>query len=249
MNYVCASHTRAVTGGAAAGAWQVAGGRHGSINTASFGKGSPETIRHSFQKHPLKMVSRGVTVAAAVAVVLSVVATVHAEPGLFKGGCRPHVKYVPHYTTLLQKVPIYHTVYREKIVPAPIYKTEYKTLYHTQYHTQYVPKYVTQTNYNTKVEYVPEYTTQYHTQYQPKYVAKTEYVPKYVSKTQYHTEYYTQTQYKTVYNTQYVPEYVTKNDVQYQTRYHTQYVPQYQTVVKTQLNYKTYCPESSYGSY
>ncbi|MPC20417.1 hypothetical protein E2C01_013360 [Portunus trituberculatus] len=50
------------------------------------------------------MVSRGVAVAAAVAVVLSVVATVRAEPGLFKGGCRPHVKYVPHYTTVLQKV-------------------------------------------------------------------------------------------------------------------------------------------------
>ncbi|MPC20418.1 hypothetical protein E2C01_013361 [Portunus trituberculatus] len=148
-----------------------------------------------------------------------------------------------------RSVPVYHTVYREKIVPAPIYKTQYKTLYHTQYHTQFVPKYVTNTNYNTKVQYVPEYTTQYHTQYQPKYVPKTEYVPKYVSKTQYHTEYYTQTQYKTVYNTQYVPEYVTKKDVQYQTRYHTQYVPQYQTVVKTQLNYKTYCPESSYGSY
>ena len=59
-----------------------------------------------FATVPGKMVSRGVAVAAAVAVMLSVMATASAEPGLFKkgGGCRPHVEYVPHYTTLLQKV-------------------------------------------------------------------------------------------------------------------------------------------------
>lgn len=51
------------------------------------------------------MVSRGVIVAAAAAMVLSVVATVSAEPGfLFKGGCRPHVRHVPHYTTVVHKV-------------------------------------------------------------------------------------------------------------------------------------------------
>ena len=50
-----------------------------------------------------KMVSRGVIVAAAM--VLSVVATVSAEPGfLSKGGCRPRVRHVPHYTTVLHKV-------------------------------------------------------------------------------------------------------------------------------------------------
>lgn len=49
------------------------------------------------------MVSRGVIVAA-VALVMSVVAPINAEPGFFKGGCRQGVKHVPHYTTLYQKV-------------------------------------------------------------------------------------------------------------------------------------------------
>lgn len=50
-----------------------------------------------------KMVSRGVIVAA-VALVVSVVAPVTAEPGFFKGGCRQKVIHVPHYVTQYQKV-------------------------------------------------------------------------------------------------------------------------------------------------
>ncbi|XP_050728330.1 adhesive plaque matrix protein-like isoform X2 [Eriocheir sinensis] len=194
------------------------------------------------------MVSRGVIVAAA-ALMVCVVAPVTAEPGFFKGGCRPKVQHVPHYTTLYQKVPVVHNVYREKIVPAPIYQTEYKTVYHTQYHTQIVPKYVTSTLYNTRVEYVPEYTTQYHTEYQPKYVTSTQYEPKYIAKTQYETKYHTKTKYKTVFTTQYHPQYVTKKDVRFETQYNTQYVPQYHTVTTTDYTYKTACPESSYSGY
>ncbi|KAK8387770.1 hypothetical protein O3P69_018325 [Scylla paramamosain] len=160
-----------------------------------------------------KMVSRCVSVAVAV---LVVVVAVTAEPGFkIKGRCRPHVRYVPYYKTVVNKVgngsmvvlcnasvvplllaltsplhsfiriPVYHTVYKEKVVPSPIHQTVYKTQYQPQYQTKYVPKYVTKSVYNTDVEYI------------------------------------------------------TKYDVQYQTKYETKYVPQYKTVVKTEHSYKT----------
>lgn len=50
-----------------------------------------------------KMMSRGVSVA--VVVLVLVVAAVTAEPGFkVKGRCRPHVRYVPVYKTVVNKV-------------------------------------------------------------------------------------------------------------------------------------------------
>ncbi|MPC20421.1 adhesive plaque matrix protein-like [Portunus trituberculatus] len=115
------------------------------------------------------MVSRCVSVAVAV---LVVVAAVTAEPGFIKikGRCRPHVRYVPYYKTIVNKIPVYHTVYKEKVVPSPIHKTVYKTQYEPQYQTKYVPKYVTKSVYNTDVEYITKYDVKYQTKYETKYV-------------------------------------------------------------------------------
>lgn len=50
----------------------------------------------------VKMMSRGVSVAV---VVLVLVVAVTAEPGFkVKGRCRPHVQYVPVYKTVYNKV-------------------------------------------------------------------------------------------------------------------------------------------------
>lgn len=84
------------------------------------------------------------------------------------------------------QLPVYHTIYKEKVVPKPIHHTVYKTQYETQYQTKYVPKYVTKPVYNTDIEYITKNDVQYQTQYETKYVPH------------YQTVYKTEQTYKTV---------------------------------------------------
>ncbi|XP_050709811.1 uncharacterized protein LOC126994530 [Eriocheir sinensis] len=187
--------------------------------------------------------------------VVCVLMGVLASLAMVSGGgydCPAVTEYITKYNTILKKVPIIQTVWRNKFLPTTVFNKVLRTRHHTQQQDLWVPEVVTTTQYNTELQHVTVVSTVYEPHEVTQYVYNKNVIPQRVTETAYKTTYKRDTAYKTVRKTDYVPRYVTTTEYRVESIVDTVYKTNFQTLLHTTTVVKDKCSYgygAGYGSY